>query len=194
MGHRVGVDIGGTFIDFCTWDEETEALHSLKVLTTPATPGAELLRGLKLLEERHGIAPGAITSFVHGTTVGINTVIQRKGADLALITTRQFEDVIELARLRMPEAYSLFSRRGAPLVHTLPGRMGWEIRLTVQGGLRILEKIERVEPYFKPDGTACCPVHKMPLLQGRFGLYCSAKAKPGEAQNEKGYCSLKFVD
>ncbi len=116
MGHRVGVDIGGTFIDFCTWDEETEALHSLKVLTTPATPGAELLRGLKLLEERHGIAPGAITSFVHGTTVGINTVIQRKGADLALITTRQFEDVIELARLRMPEAYSLFSRRGAPLV------------------------------------------------------------------------------
>ena len=116
MGHRVGVDIGGTFIDFCTWDEETEALHSLKVLTTPATPGAELLRGLALLEERHGIAPGAITSFVHGTTVGINTVIQRKGADLALITTRKFEDVIELARLRMPEAYSLFSRRGAPLV------------------------------------------------------------------------------
>ena len=116
MGHRVGVDIGGTFIDFCTWDEETEALHSLKVLTTPATPGAELLRGLELLEQRHGIAPGAITSFVHGTTVGINTVIQRKGADLALFTTKNFEDVIELARLRMPESYSLFSRRGAPLV------------------------------------------------------------------------------
>lgn len=116
MGHRVGVDIGGTFIDFCTWDEQTEALHSLKVLTTPATPGAELLRGLALLEERYGIAPDAITSFVHGTTVGINTVIQRKGSDLALITTRKFEDVIELARLRMPEAYSLFSRRGAPLV------------------------------------------------------------------------------
>ena len=37
MGHRVGVDIGGTFIDFCLWDEDSEALHSLKVLTTPAT-------------------------------------------------------------------------------------------------------------------------------------------------------------
>ncbi|WP_426955453.1 hydantoinase/oxoprolinase family protein [Muricoccus radiodurans] len=116
MGHRVGVDIGGTFIDFCLWDEEGEELHSLKVLTTPQTPGAELLRGLDLLQERHGIRPADITSFVHGTTVGINTVIQRKGADLALLTTEHFEDVIELARLRMPEAYSLFSRRGAPLV------------------------------------------------------------------------------
>lgn len=116
MGHRVGVDIGGTFIDFCLWDEEREELHSLKVLTTPQTPGAELLRGLDLLEERHGIRPSDITSFVHGTTVGINTVIQRKGATLALLTNEHFEDVVELARLRMPEAYSLFSRRGAPLV------------------------------------------------------------------------------
>src|SRR5919108_38948 len=116
MGMRVGVDIGGTFIDFCLWDETREELHSLKVLTTPRTPGAELLRGLDLLQERHGISPSDITSFVHGTTVGINTVIQRKGASLALLTTENFEDVVELARLRMPEAYSLFSRRGAPLV------------------------------------------------------------------------------
>ncbi|TPG61437.1 hydantoinase/oxoprolinase family protein [Roseomonas nepalensis] len=116
MGFRVGVDIGGTFIDFCLWNEETAELHSLKVLTTPATPGAELLRGLEILEERHGAAPARITGFVHGTTVGINTVIQRKGARLAMLATAGFEDVVELARLRMPEAYSLFSRRGAPLV------------------------------------------------------------------------------
>ncbi|MBX9753027.1 MAG: hydantoinase/oxoprolinase family protein [Roseococcus sp.] len=116
MGSRVGVDIGGTFIDFCVWDEATQEITSLKVLTTPETPGAELLRGLDLLEERHGVRPAEITRFVHGTTVGINTVIQRKGARLGLITTERFEDVVELARLRMPEAYSLFSRRGAPLV------------------------------------------------------------------------------
>jgi N-methylhydantoinase A len=116
VGFRVGVDIGGTFIDFCVWDEATQEITSLKVLTTPETPGAELLRGLALLEERHGVRPAAITRFVHGTTVGINTVIQRKGARLGLITTERFEDVVELARLRMPEAYSLFSRRGAPLV------------------------------------------------------------------------------
>ena len=116
MGYRVGVDIGGTFIDFCVWDEDAAQLHSLKVLTTPDTPGAELIRGLDLLEQRHGLSPSRITSFVHGTTVGINAVIQRKGAKLALLATAGFEDVIELARLRMPDAYSLFSRRGAPLV------------------------------------------------------------------------------
>ena len=55
-------------------------------------------------------------------------------------------------------------------------------------------KAERVEPFYNPDGTACCPVHKMPLLQGRFGSYCSAKAKPGEAQNDKGYCSIRFSE
>lgn len=116
MGYRVGVDIGGTFIDFCVWDEASSRLHSLKVLTTPDTPGAELLRGLELLQQRHGVDPARISSFVHGTTVGINAVIQRKGANLVLLTTEAFEDVIELARLRMPDAYSLFSRRGAPLV------------------------------------------------------------------------------
>lgn len=86
------------------------------MLTTPATSGAELLRGLALLEERHGAKPAEITGFVHGTTVGINTVIQRKGARLAILATGGFEDVVELVQLRMPEAYSLFSRRGAPLV------------------------------------------------------------------------------
>ena len=56
-GARIGVDIGGTFIDFCLWDEEKEELHSLKVLTTPQTPGAELLRGLELLQERPRSSP-----------------------------------------------------------------------------------------------------------------------------------------
>ena len=116
MGYRIGVDIGGTFIDFCLFDEATGDLGTLKVLTTPATPGAEVMQGLQILESRDGVAPDEIVSFVHGTTVGINTVIQRKGAKLALFTTENFEDVVELARLRMPETYSLFSRRPDPLV------------------------------------------------------------------------------
>lgn len=57
-----------------------------------------------------------MTRFVHGTTVGINTILQRKGATLALITNEGFEDVIELARLAMPDMYSLFCHRAEPLV------------------------------------------------------------------------------
>ncbi|WP_226575743.1 hydantoinase/oxoprolinase family protein [Acuticoccus sediminis] len=116
MSYRVGVDIGGTFIDFCFFDEATDDLFTLKVLTTPNNPGAEVMEGLRLAEERHGVEPSAISRFVHGTTVGVNTVIQGVGARLALFATENFEDVLELARLRMPETYNLQSYRAAPLV------------------------------------------------------------------------------
>jgi N-methylhydantoinase A len=116
MGWRIGVDIGGTFIDFCLLNEATHELQSLKVLTTPDQPGREIMQGLALLQQQYGLQPRKVSAFVHGTTVGIHTVIQRKGADLALLTTAGFEDVIELARLRMPEMYSLFCARPEQLV------------------------------------------------------------------------------
>ncbi len=113
---KIGVDIGGTFIDFCALETRSGRVASLKVLTTPEDPGAELMTGLTLLAEREGLAPETVTRFVHGTTVGINTIIQRKGATLALLTNAGFEDVIELARLRMPETYSLFCARPDQLI------------------------------------------------------------------------------
>jgi N-methylhydantoinase A len=116
MGWRIGVDIGGTFIDFCLLHEATHQFHSLKVLTTPDEPGQEIMSGLAMLQQRHGMDPAEVRAFVHGTTVGINTIIQRKGADLALLTSAGFEDVIELARLRMPEMYGLFCERPEQLI------------------------------------------------------------------------------
>jgi N-methylhydantoinase A len=113
---KVGVDIGGTFIDFCALDTRSGRIVSLKVLTTPDDPGAELVTGLERLAQQEGLASASISRFVHGTTIGINTIIQRKGVDLALITNAGFEDVIELARLRMPDMYSLFCARPAPLI------------------------------------------------------------------------------
>jgi len=113
---KIGVDIGGTFIDFCALETRSGRIASLKVLTTPDDPGAELLTGLDLLAEREGLDPATISRFVHGTTVGINTILQRKGAALALVTNAGFEDVIELARLRMPDMYSLFCQRPEPLI------------------------------------------------------------------------------
>src|SRR5262245_6566347 len=84
MGYRVGVDIGGTFTDFCVLDEATGAIRTLKVLSMADRPGSEVIAGLRELERRTGIRPADITYFTHGTTVGVNTVIQRKGARLAL--------------------------------------------------------------------------------------------------------------
>jgi len=116
MAYRVGVDIGGTFTDFCVFDERSGELNSLKVLSTPERPGSEVIEGVRQIERRFGIAAREIAYFTHGTTVGINTLIQRKGIQLALFATEGFCDVLELARLKMPDPYDLFSRRPPPLV------------------------------------------------------------------------------
>ncbi|MBN9552790.1 MAG: hydantoinase/oxoprolinase family protein [Alphaproteobacteria bacterium] len=116
MSYRVGVDIGGSFTDFCVLEEETRRLISLKVLSTPFAPGQEVVDGIRELERRFGIRPADISYFTHGTTVGINSVIQRKGIDLWLFATEFFCDVLEMARLKMPDPYDIFSRRPAPLV------------------------------------------------------------------------------
>ena len=116
MAYRVGVDVGGTFTDFCAFDESTNELHTLKVLSTPDKPGAEVMEGIAALRSRYGVAPESITYFTHGTTVGVNTVIQRKGVRLCLFTTRNFVDVLEVARLKMPDPYDLHSKRPDPLV------------------------------------------------------------------------------
>jgi len=116
MSFRIGVDIGGTFTDFCAFDEVTKAVHTLKVLSTPEKPGQEVVQGLAALKERYGIEAADVSYFTHGTTVGVNTVIQRKGVNLCLFTTKNFEDVLEVARLKMPDPYDLFSRRPVPLV------------------------------------------------------------------------------
>ncbi len=116
MGYRIGVDIGGTFTDFCVFDEGRNELHTLKVLSTPANPGQEVITGLRELQVRYGVDPAAISYFTHGQTVGVNTVIQRNGARLALLVTENFRDVLEFERLRLPDAFNLRAVRPPPLV------------------------------------------------------------------------------
>lgn len=116
MRYRVGVDIGGSFTDFAVLDQQTNRLHTLKVLSRPDRPGSEILTGLAQFQLRDNIQPGEVGYFTHGTTVGINAVIQRKGVRLALFATEGFCDVLELARLKIPHIHDLFSRRPTPLI------------------------------------------------------------------------------
>ena len=116
MSFRVGVDIGGPFTDFCAFNDVTNEIHTLKVLSSPDKPGSEVIDGIKALGVRHGVSAADVVYFTHGTTVGVNTVIQRKGIRLGLLVTRNFTDVLELARLKMPDMYSLLSVRPEALV------------------------------------------------------------------------------
>lgn len=116
MGLRIGVDIGGSFTDFAVLDDEQGTLRTLKVFSRPDSPGSEVLHGMKELAERYAIDPREVVHFTHGTTVGVNAVVQMKGVKLGLITTRHFEDVLDIARLKMPDMYHLMSTRAPSLV------------------------------------------------------------------------------
>ncbi|WP_226575731.1 hydantoinase/oxoprolinase family protein [Acuticoccus sediminis] len=116
MAYHVGVDIGGSFTDFAVFDDTTRSLHSLKVFSRPDQPGAEVMEGIRLLAERQGIDPAEIVTFTHGTTVGVNTVVQRKGLKLALFVTEHFRDVLEIGRLKTADMYSLLAKRPEPLI------------------------------------------------------------------------------
>jgi len=107
---RIAIDTGGTFTD-CVWiDPTTRCLRMLKVFSTPADPSRAILEALdKISREAHSI-------LLHGTTVGTNTLLERKGARTALITTAGFEDAIEIRRQARPKLYDFFFDRIAPLV------------------------------------------------------------------------------
>lgn len=116
MAYRVGVDVGGSFTDFAVLNEQTNQLSTLKVFSRPDAPGEEVLLALDKLKARDDIEPSDISYFTHGTTVGVNTVIQRNGDNIALFTTRNFEDVLEVARLKIPQIHNLYSVRPKPLI------------------------------------------------------------------------------
>lgn len=116
MSFRVGVDIGGSFTDFAVLNEANGDVFAMKVFSRPDMPGREINAGLAQLKTRYGIEPSSISYFTHGTTVGVNTVIQRKGLRLALFATDGFVDVLELARLKSSDMYHLFAGRPEPLI------------------------------------------------------------------------------
>ena len=104
--NRIGVDVGGTFTDFVLAGEAGE-VQLLKVPSTPADPAEATLAGAARLIERAGLAPGRITSFLHGTTVVTNIVLEHDGARAGLITTEGFRDILHIARHKRPSNFSL---------------------------------------------------------------------------------------
>jgi N-methylhydantoinase A len=108
---RIAVDIGGTFTDLVAVDDDGNVSRS-KSLTTPD----DLARGIHdcLLGAKVDVAGAEF--FVHGSTVTINAVLERKGARTGLITTQGFRDVYEIGRGNRPEGYNLFFKRPVPLV------------------------------------------------------------------------------
>jgi N-methylhydantoinase A len=116
---QIGVDIGGTFTDFVL--SEDGELHIHKILSTPSDPAEAMLAGLNaLLSER----PDAVQRVTHGSTVGTNAILERKGARTALITTQGFRDILAIGRQNRPELYALQPQLPEPLI---PRRWCYEV-------------------------------------------------------------------
>src|ERR1700719_4517877 len=105
---RVAIDTGGTFTD-CVW-VEAGRLRMLKVFSTPADPSQAIVGALDKIDRTGELV------LLHGTTVGTTTLLERKGARTALVTTAGFEDAIEIGRQARPKLYDFFFDRIAPLV------------------------------------------------------------------------------
>ena len=105
---RIAIDTGGTFTD-CVWIDRGR-IRLLKVFSTPADPSQAIVEALKK------ISLGGDFILLHGTTVGTNTLLERKGARTALVTTAGFEDAIEVGRQARPRLYDFFFDRIEPLV------------------------------------------------------------------------------
>ena len=114
---RIGVDIGGTFTDFCGWREEGDGqIVSLKVPSTPPNFEEGFRQGFEKLLEQLPAEPGEAALVMHGTTVSTNAVIERKGPKLACFVTKGYRDLLELQRIGVRNPLNLFETRTKSLV------------------------------------------------------------------------------
>jgi N-methylhydantoinase A len=163
-GFHVGVDIGGTFTDLMLFDPSTKRMRFKKVLTTPGDYSKGVMGGIDDIVKPEGGSPNDIYSVIHGSTIGINTVIERKGAKTGLITTKGFEDVLLIGRQTRPRIYDWRIGRPSPLV---PGnlRIGISERLTHEGEVIVKLNTDDVSDAIKHfqenhvDSYAVCLLH-----------------------------------
>jgi len=113
---RIGVDVGGTFTDLVLHDAARELVHTGKLLTTPDDPSEAIINGISRILREVNLTPADLHSVVHGTTLVTNTVIERTGATVGLLTTSGFRDVIEIGRETRYDLYDLFLETPTALV------------------------------------------------------------------------------
>ena len=139
----VAIDIGGTFTDLVGFDDKAGKFVEAKSLTTPH----ELTQGILDCIRKSGLAAATIEELIHGSTIAINTLIERKGAKTGLIVTRGTRDVYIIGRGNRPEAYNLFFHRHRPLVPR---------HLTREIDERVMSSGEVHHPLNKASVTEAC--------------------------------------
>jgi N-methylhydantoinase A len=135
---RLAADIGGTFTDIAAFDPTNKRLLLGKSLSTPAA----MVEGIADGVTKAGTSFSEAGLFLHGSTVAINTMLERTGAKTALVTTRGFRDVYEIGRINRPDAYNLFFQKHGPLV---PRRHCYEVTERLYADGRVCKPLDEGE-------------------------------------------------
>ena len=142
MASRIGVDIGGTFTDFIVYDESGNKVIIDKIPTTPQSPEKAVVEVIKRNLSQKELEK--IDFFLHGTTVGLNSLLERKGSKVGLLCTKGFRDILEIRRGDRDEMYNLFWQPPPPLVPRFL-RLEIEERLFANGNVHKKINTEQVE-------------------------------------------------
>jgi len=138
----IGVDVGGTFTDIILSDSETGRQVVHKVPSTPESQDKAVTRGIVEILQKENIDPAEITLVGHGTTVATNAMLQRKGARVCLVTTKGFEDILEIGRQNRDDIYDICATRTTPLVERID-RYGIKERVDWKG--EIIKNLDDVD-------------------------------------------------
>ena len=187
MSIRVGIDVGGTFTDVAILDQETATIRVQKVSTTPGDPSAGIFNGLHEALALIDGKPQDVAYLAHGTTVGINALLQDKGANVLLFTTAGFRDLLEIRRQKRPDLYDLFADKPPTLIpraqrYEVPERIdaaGLVVRPLDEAAVnQQLAELAAKPEFMAPEAIAVCllfsflnPVHEerlQALLRNHF--------------------------
>jgi N-methylhydantoinase A/oxoprolinase/acetone carboxylase beta subunit len=138
--YRLGCDIGGTFTDFVLLNDQTGEIKTGKCLTTPQDPSDAVEEGIRALEVTTPDFVGKLDELIHGTTLVINSIIERKGARTGLITTKGFRDILEIGREIRYAPYDIFAEFPQPLI---PRRFRIEVDERVRSDGSVLKALDQ---------------------------------------------------
>ena len=178
MSWIIGVDVGGTFTDFCARNNNTGETIIHKRPSTPNDPAIAILKGINELTEKFSNKKQKILRLAHGTTVATNSLLQRKGGKLALITTKGFRDLLEIGRQVRPSVYDLQIDSPPPLIERshrfeINERIDFNGNIIKQISKKDLFNLElQIKKLKKIDGIAICllfaflnPVNELKIKQ-----------------------------
>jgi N-methylhydantoinase A len=135
---RIAADVGGTFTDVASFDESTGKLRLGKALSTPAA----LVQGIEAGVAKTGCETSEAGLFLHGSTIAINTILERTGAKAALLITKGFRDIYEIGRVNRPDSYNLYFTKHQPLI---PRMHRFEVDERVLASGEVLKPLDDAE-------------------------------------------------